>query len=204
MVGRGVGLHLEACPTRGDGPIGRGIGPALEVRDVLWVLEGHADAPQDLREKALVLRRPHPRLGSGHRHARARPGAGGCNCSTPARRARRCSASWLRRDARDPAPRPSALTQRVTARASGVIREIDGWRIAGIARRAGAPLDKTAGIDLLRKVGDAVTPGEPLYLIHAAAAPDLDAAHQLALQDDGVLTGDPLQRYDQVTGSTGD
>jgi thymidine phosphorylase len=35
--------------------VGRGIGPALEARDVLAVLQGEASAPDDLRERALVV-----------------------------------------------------------------------------------------------------------------------------------------------------
>lgn len=190
-VGRGVGLHLEACPTRGDAPIGRGIGPALEVRDVLWVLEGHPDAPQDLREKALSFAARilawDPAIGTAER-GRAR--ALQLLDSGAAREAlQRIVAA---QGARDPAHRPAAPSRLVRAGASGVIQAIDGWRIAGIARRAGAPLDKSAGIDLLRGVGEAVAPGEPLYAIHAHAAPDLDAACAMAQQDDGILIGAPI------------
>ncbi len=186
-VGSGVGLHIEACPTRGDGPIGRGIGPALEVRDVLWVLEGHPDAPQDLRDKALSFAARilswDPAIGTLER-GRAR--AVQLLESGAAREA--LQRIVTAQGARDPAYRPSAQSRLVRGGSSGVIRSVDGWRIAGIARRAGAPLDKTAGIDLLRAVGDAVTPGEPLYAIHAAAAADLDAAFAMAEQDNGVLT----------------
>ena len=39
------------------------------------------------------------------------------------------------------------------AEETGYIEEIDGWAITEIARRAGAPLDKSAGVDILRNVG---------------------------------------------------
>ena len=54
-TGAGLGLQVKAYATDGSRPIGRGIGPALEVRDVEWVLDGHPDAPADLREKALFF-----------------------------------------------------------------------------------------------------------------------------------------------------
>ena len=38
-----------------DGPIGRGIGPALEIRDVLKVLEQTPDRPLDLEKRAIKL-----------------------------------------------------------------------------------------------------------------------------------------------------
>ncbi|HEY5796456.1 MAG TPA: phosphonate metabolism protein/1,5-bisphosphokinase (PRPP-forming) PhnN [Bosea sp. (in: a-proteobacteria)] len=185
-VGRSVGLHVEAFPTCGAGPIGRGIGPALEVRDVLWVLEGHAQAPADLREKALAFA--------------GRILSWDSAIATPERgraRAEELLASGAARQAldgivaaqgrRDIVPKPAALTHTVRASRPGRIGEIDGWCIAGIARRAGAPFDKGAGIDLLRGVGDDITAGEGLFTIHASAGPDLEAAVAMATADDGFL-----------------
>ena len=51
-VGTGIGMEVVARVTDGSRPIGRGIGPALEVRDVYQVLRNDPDAPQDLKEKA--------------------------------------------------------------------------------------------------------------------------------------------------------
>jgi len=48
-------LKLRAVYTNGSQPIGNGIGPLLEMRDVLAVLKNNPDAPRDLREKALYL-----------------------------------------------------------------------------------------------------------------------------------------------------
>ena len=50
-----LGLMLDVVITDGRQPIGRGIGPVLEARDVMRVLENDPDAPQDLRSKALHL-----------------------------------------------------------------------------------------------------------------------------------------------------
>ena len=54
-VGDRLGLHLEVIITDGRQPIGRGIGPLLETRDVMQVPENHTQAPADLRQKALRL-----------------------------------------------------------------------------------------------------------------------------------------------------
>ena len=40
-VGSAMGLVVKAFPTDGSGPIGCGIGPALEARDVMRVLDNH-------------------------------------------------------------------------------------------------------------------------------------------------------------------
>ncbi|MCV4820187.1 thymidine phosphorylase, partial [Escherichia coli] len=54
-VGAAIGLEVRPLLTDGSQPVGRGIGPALEAMDVLAVLERRHDAPQDLRERALLL-----------------------------------------------------------------------------------------------------------------------------------------------------
>ncbi|MEO8114454.1 MAG: thymidine phosphorylase, partial [Phenylobacterium sp.] len=54
VAGR-LGLTIEVLLTDGVQPIGRGVGPVLESRDVTAVLENRADAPADLREKAIHL-----------------------------------------------------------------------------------------------------------------------------------------------------
>ena len=41
-------------------------------------------------------------------------------------------------------------------------------------------LDKAAGVDILRNVGDTVAVGEPLFVIHASAQGDLEEAAWLA------------------------
>lgn len=56
-----------------------------------------------------------------------------------------------------------------------MVSGIDGWTIAGIARLAGAPVDKGSGIDLLCQVGEVVRVGDPLYRIHAATSDSLAA-----------------------------
>ena len=55
MVGKEVGMNIHVILTDGDEPIGRGIGPNLEARDVLWILENDKRAPKDLREKSCIM-----------------------------------------------------------------------------------------------------------------------------------------------------
>ncbi|MEM8665414.1 MAG: hypothetical protein AAGF49_14985, partial [Pseudomonadota bacterium] len=45
----------------------------------------------------------------------------------------------------------------------GTVRSVDGHRLAGFARAAGAPGDKGAGARLLTGIGEAVEPGTVLY-----------------------------------------
>lgn len=54
-VGKAFDLNIHITLTDGRQPVGRGIGPVLEARDVLSVLRREKEAPQDLRERSLFL-----------------------------------------------------------------------------------------------------------------------------------------------------
>ncbi|MFL9825179.1 phosphonate metabolism protein/1,5-bisphosphokinase (PRPP-forming) PhnN [Rhodoplanes sp. SY1] len=187
-VGAGLGLAVEAVPTDGTAPIGRGIGPALEARDVIRVLESNPEAPADLRDKVLHFASRilawDPALGD--RDA-ARRRAEDLLASGAAREA--LDRIIVAQGAREPV-RPGRITHTVVASRAGVVSDIDGFAVAGIARVAGAPLDKSAGIDLRARVGDAVGRGDPLFVIHASAASDLEAAARLATEFSGFTIGE--------------
>jgi thymidine phosphorylase len=185
-IGQGLGLTVEAHVTDGTKPVGRGVGPALEVRDVLAVLDNDSAAPADLRDKALFFAGRilawDPALG-GEENAR--------------QRAIELLTSGAARDALDrivaaqgrrtPPVRPGSFTRAVKAERSGIVRSIDGWAIAGVARSAGAPGDQSAGLDLLRGAGDCVRAGDTLYVIHAGSDADVARAHALAEKTGGYL-----------------
>ena len=54
-LGKALKMNVKVIITDGSKPIGKGIGPALEARDILWVLENNEKAPQDLVEKSLNM-----------------------------------------------------------------------------------------------------------------------------------------------------
>lgn len=184
-VGRALGLVIEAHATDGSAPIGRGIGPALEVRDVLQVLDNDKAAPRDLAAKAITF---------ASRILAWDPAV----ATVEAGRARaeellRSGAASARFEAivdaqgrRSPPARPGPLTHAVHAKAPGHVRTIDIAQLSEIARRAGAPVDKSAGVDLAARVGADFRRGDALYTIHAGAAAELAAAAAIAEQDSGI------------------
>ncbi len=183
-----LNLHLDAVITDGRQPIGRGVGPVLEARDVMQVLENAPDAPADLRQKALRLAGrviefdPDVRGGDGERIAR--------DILESGRALERMNAIIDAQGRRSERPPPAPLTHEVVAGADGVVAAIDNLRIARIARLAGAPQVPAAGIDLLKKLGDRVARGEPLYRVHAHYPADLGFARTLAQADGGYRIGD--------------
>ena len=183
-------LALDVVITDGRQPIGNGVGPVLEARDVMQVLQNDPLAPIDLRQKALRLAGrliecdPDVRGGDGFAIARDILDSGRALSRMNAIIEAQGSRSF------DPnAPRLGALSFEVRADASGVVAGIDNVQIARIARLAGAPKVPGAGLDLLRKLGHAVAAGDLLYRVHADFPADLEFARQACERASGFTIG---------------
>lgn len=191
-VAQRLGLSLDVVITDGRQPIGQGIGPVLEARDVMRVLQNHPLAPQDLRQKSLRLAGrllecdPDIRGGDGYAIARDILDSG---------RALEKMRDIIQAQGAKPfdpeRPELGAMTFEVTAERDGVVTGIDNFQMARIAQFAGAPKVKGAGVDLLRKLGESVKAGEVLYRVHASFPADLAFARQATSRDSAIRLGEP-------------
>jgi thymidine phosphorylase len=171
------GLRAVVVQTDGSQPVGRGIGPALEARDVLSVLQCEARAPQDLRERAIALAGAVIELAD-----KAQPGQGAAAAAQVldsgqawSKFQRICEAQGgMRKPPTAPQQRP------VLAGRAGRLHVIDNRKIARLAKLAGAPDDKAAGVDLAVAVGDPIALGQPLCTVHALSAGELAYAFDYA------------------------
>ncbi len=191
FVGDQIGIHLEVVITDGRQPVGFGIGPVLESRDVMQVLQNSPDMPNDLRQKSLRLAGrvlefdPDVRGGNGYAIARDILDSG---------RALEMMNSIIEaQGAQSENFALGQLTHESLSPADGVVVDIDNLQLARIARFAGAPMDKGAGVDLFKKLGDRVEQGEPLYRIHAQYRADFNFALSLCEQNNGYLIGEENQ-----------
>lgn len=191
FVGDRLNIHLEVMITDGRQPVGDGIGPVLEARDVMKVLQNDPDAPTDLRQKSLQLAGriiefdPDVRGGQGYAIAR--------DILESGRALAKMNALIKAQGAKQMDMSPSKLSQEVYANDDGVITAIDNFQMAKIARLAGAPMMKKAGVDLLKKLGNSVKKGEALYRIHAEYPADFSFARQLAEHNNGYMIGKETQ-----------
>ncbi|MGP8121188.1 MAG: thymidine phosphorylase family protein [Xanthobacteraceae bacterium] len=188
FVGDHFGIAVEVITTDGRQPIGNGIGPVLEARDVMAVLANEAGAPADLREKSLRLAAhlleydPQLRGGSGYARARELLDSG-------------AALKQMQRiiDAQGPSTCRTDignLTFDVTAPADGTVSSIDCLQLNRLARTAGAPIDKGAGIRLFKKIGDRVEKGEPLYRVFTFGESEHDLAAAAATAHAGYAIAD--------------
>ncbi|MGR9073208.1 MAG: thymidine phosphorylase family protein [Gammaproteobacteria bacterium] len=191
FVGDQLDVHLEVVITDGRQPVGRGIGPVLEARDIMLVLENDPKAPADLRQKALQLAGrviefdPDVRGGQGYDIARDILDSG--------RAIAKMNSIINAQGAKHLDLNPGTLCHEVRAGRKGVVINIDNFQMAKIARIAGAPMDKKAGVDLLKKLGDRVEKDEPLYRIYAEFPSDFKFAQNLAAQNNGYTLGEEEQ-----------
>ena len=180
-----IDLRLEVALTDARAPIGRGIGPRLEALDVLAVLRGDTDAPQDLREKSLYIASRILEMsgkvapGAGYREARRMLDSGA---------AMKKFTDIVNAQGARELPPEAPFHHVITAQADGRIREIDCWEIARVAKRAGAPANVAAGVRMLKTIGDVLTQDEPLFEIHASSAEQLDTARSYAESRPGIIT----------------
>ncbi|UZE50441.1 thymidine phosphorylase family protein [Rhodopseudomonas sp. P2A-2r] len=183
FVGDHFGISVEVITTDGRQPIGSGIGPVLEAQDVMAVLANDPMAPADLREKSLRLAAhlleydPQLRGGSGYARARELLDSG-------------AALKKMQKviDAQGPSSCRTTLgtsTFDVTASADGTVVGIDCLQLNRLARTAGAPIDKGAGIKLFKKIGDRVDQGEPLYRVYTFDRSEHDLAAAAAKANTG-------------------
>jgi thymidine phosphorylase len=172
-VADALGVNVRVVKTDGTQPVGRGIGPALEARDVLAVLRGERDAPQDLRERALLLAGSLLAFCTSVQEDEAHRRVA-CLLDSGVAWQRFQGICEAQGGLREP---PQALLQeRVLAAHPGVVQAIDCRSLSRGARLAGAPRQPAAGLDLHVRLGQVVTAGQPLFTLHAQARGELDYA----------------------------
>ncbi len=185
-----IGLSIDVIITDGRQPVGQGIGPVLEARDVMRVLHNDPLAPADLREKSLQLAGrmiecdPTVRGGEGLSIARAILVSGRALEKMNAIIQAQGATGF---DYRSPLLGESSFE--VTAPVAGVVIGIDNLQLAHIAGLAGAPQVQVAGVDLLRKLGQEVAAGEVLYRVHARFPADLAFARKACTASTGYTIG---------------
>jgi AMP phosphorylase len=183
------GIKIKVNINEALRPVGRGIGPALEARDVLRVLERKEHRPLDLEEKSLELAGAIldlagiSKVGDGYDMAaealrsgkawkkmqeiiRAQGGKGGID-----------SEEIILSD----------KILKVKAEKAGQIVSFDNLAIVAICRILGAPSCKIAGIYLNKVMGDRVRAGDTVFTMYGESRDRLELAAK-ALEKNRILT----------------
>ncbi|MBA2655309.1 MAG: thymidine phosphorylase family protein [Gammaproteobacteria bacterium] len=189
LIGKTLGITIRAIFTDGSQPVGRGIGPALEAKDVLAVLNGEKNAPKDLRECALTLAgavlefSPKVEKGQGQQIAQTLLDSG--------KAWQKFQAICLAQGGMFEPPK-AAYTHVISSNKAGKVNAIDNRRIARIAKLAGAPKSKAAGVELHVKVDEIINRNQPLFTLHSETKAELDYALTFFREENEIIQLEPV------------
>lgn len=165
-------------------PAGRGVGPILECRDVLRVLEQDPHRPLALEAKALRLAGKlldlcfedidKKKVGTGEQVAREILQDG---------RALKKMQEIIKAQKGDPKVTSSSLKlakhkKEFKAHKKGIISSVDNFKISSIAKILGSPEDKTAGIFLEKRIEEKVEKGDILCTLYSSDSWKLKEAYE--------------------------
>jgi AMP phosphorylase len=178
-LGSKLGIRVRCGVTYGGQPVGHAVGPALEAREALQTLEG--SGPASLVEKATALAGLLLELsgkatkGSGQQLARSILQDG---------RALKKMREIIEAQGGDQNITSEKIQvgshkQGIIAEADGYITHVSNSAIKDIARAAGAPAERGAGVILYGKRGHKVAKGEPILEVYAERATKLEEAYSL-------------------------
>ena len=178
QIGKKLGKHVKVLITNGMQPIGNGIGPALEARDVLWVLKRDPRRPLDLEKKCLMMcANIFSMLGIKNSYKKA---FGILDSGKAFSKMIEIIRAQGGKEIAAEDIKIGKFVHDILSPKSGKVAGIDNIAVSRIARIAGAPLDKGAGIYLYKHVRDKVKRGEKLFTIYSESRHELDYAKDMA------------------------
>jgi AMP phosphorylase len=178
-LGDRIGMHVECAITYADQPIGNAVGPNLEARECISILEG-SKHPSSVVEKAVEC--------AGILFEMA----GIPNGAVKAKEILDSGAAYKkfmeivvaqngRPDLKSEDLKPGKYSFDVLASHAGYVHSIGNKQIVMVAKAAGAPSDKGAGLMIYKKKGQRVEQGDVLMTIYAESESKLQRAKESAL-----------------------
>ena len=181
-------IKTKTIITDGNQPIGKGIGPNLEARDILWLFMNDERAPMDLRKKGTILAGNLLELcgaakpGQGHEIAERQIENG---------KAYQKFREIIEAQGGNPDIKPEDIkigeySCNYEAEKTGKISNINNRAISKIAKSCGCPADKEAGMYLHKNYGDNVTEGEVIFTIYSRSERKIQRAIELMKKLDAI------------------
>ena len=181
-IGDELGMQVQCAITYGSQPVGRAIGPLLEAREALEALE-NKKVPKSLSEKSIslsgmVLEMGNTPVSTGREKAKD------ILCSGKALEKMKeiIEAQGGDPDITSDTLKVGEYTLEVTSDRDGYVDSINNKSLVTIARTAGAPKGKGAGIMIYKKKGMKVDKDEPIYTIYSDSKIKLDQAKKVAFK----------------------
>ncbi|NTU46733.1 thymidine phosphorylase [Candidatus Roizmanbacteria bacterium] len=171
MIGKRFGIKITADINVMKEPAGQGVGAFLEAREVLHVLEQHADRPRVLEEKALHLAGCLLDLCYEESHEK-KDGLAEAKKLLESGVALQKFKDIIRAQGGDDQVsyrnmKTKAHIKEILSEKKGTIRSLNNKNLSAVAKILGAPTDKFAGIFLLKRTGEPISKKEALLQFHS-------------------------------------
>ena len=172
-LGKKFKIEIAVMLTDGSEPIGNGIGPALEIMDVIKVLKDQT-GPKDLEEKSLLLAGKILEISGKSKKGEGIKLASSILYSGKAfgkfKQIIKAQKGKIK-EIREP-----DFFYNINSEKNSKIKHLDNILINHLARHAGCPEDKLAGVYLHKKKNDAVKKGDEIMTIYATTKEKLEYA----------------------------
>jgi len=173
-LGKHFKRKIKTVITDGSQPIGNGIGPALELMDIIKILDPSKKGPKDLEKKSLFL--------AGNifeMTGKAKEGKGIAMAEKilySGKAFKKFKEIVKAQQGNLNRIKYAKMKQNIFSEKTGKITEIDNKKINMLAKAAGSPVDKSAGVYLYHHVGDAVKKGEKIITVYSETKPRINGA----------------------------
>lgn len=178
------GLSATCLLTDGSQPVGRGIGPALEALDVLAVLRGSPDAPDDLRRRAAAL--AGAALEIGEKAAKGEGAAAALATLADGRAWHKFQAICEAQGGIRTPPKATNVHPLIAPRAGRIVH-INNRKLSKLAKLAGAPEAKAAGVFMNVSLGQEIDKGQGMLDIHSESSGELAYALEYARRNPDII-----------------
>ena len=167
-IGERLGMRVECALTYGDAPVGRAIGPALEVKEALAILEG-SETPNSLIQKSIVI------AGIAFELAGKANRGEGSDLALEILKSGKALKKMKEiiaiqggnSEITSDMIQLGEFSHIVRADQEGYVVDMNNQSLISIARAAGAPNDHGAGIYMHAKPGTRLNPGDPIFTLYA-------------------------------------
>ena len=165
---------LKCVLTDGSQPIGNGIGPVLELIDIIKILDPKENGPKDLEKKSLFLSGEilemtgKAKKGNGSEMARKILYSG--------KAFRKFKQIIAAQEGNLKKIKKAKFKTDIFIKKGGKIIEIDNIKLNSLARITGCPVDKSAGLYLHHHVGNKLNKNEKILTIYSESKSRLKQA----------------------------
>lgn len=190
-ISRKVKIDTECALTNAIQPIGHCVGPAIEAREALHLLYDYKKGPNSLIEKSTDLAGILLEMGG-----KAQQGTGQQMAKNILKsgRALEKMKEIIEIQGGNPNIKPEDIEvgseeAEFFSAKSGYVTDIDNSIINKIAKTAGCPQEKLAGVQLFKKIGALVKEGDLIFKIYAKNSSKLEKATKIFNASSPVILG---------------